>query len=59
MERLTREEVKSLTDREVQIARDRIRKDCYYGLLSDKVTPVENTQLLEEELRNRGYALST
>lgn len=56
MERLTREEVKNLTDREVKIACERIKRDYSYGLLSDKVTPLENTQLLEEELRERGYS---
>lgn len=56
MQRLTREEVKSLTDREVNIACERIKRDYFYGLLSDKVTPLENTQLLEEELRERGLS---
>jgi len=56
MERLTREEVKHLTDREVKIACERIKRDYSCGLLSDKVTPLENTQLLEEELRERGYS---
>jgi len=55
MKRLTREEVKSLTDREVQIARKRIEHDYSFGLISDRVTPVENTRLLEQELRERGY----
>ncbi len=54
MQRLSREEVKCLTDREVRIARERIWKDYSYGLLSDKKTPFENTRLLEEELRERG-----
>ncbi len=54
MQRLTREEVKNLTDREVNVARERIKRDYSYGLLSDKVIPLENTQLLEEELRERG-----
>jgi hypothetical protein len=53
MQRLTREEVKNLTDREVKIACERIKRDYSYGLLSDKITPLENTQLLEEELRER------
>ncbi|HEY5526214.1 MAG TPA: hypothetical protein VIK02_01370 [Candidatus Anoxymicrobiaceae bacterium] len=52
---MTREEVKSLTDREVQIARKRIEHDYSFGLISDRVTPVENTRLLEQELRERGY----
>lgn len=56
MQRLTREEVKNLTDREVKIACERIKRDYSYGLLSDTVTPLENTQLLEEELRERGYS---
>ena len=54
MQRLTREEVKNLTDREVNIACERIKRDYSFGLLSDRVTPLENTQLLEEELRKRG-----
>lgn len=54
MQRLSREEVRCLTDREVRIARERIWRDHSYGLLSDKRTPVENTLLLEEELRERG-----
>lgn len=56
MERLTSEEVKDLTDREVKIACERIKRDYSFGLLSDKVTPLQNTRLLEEELRHRGYA---
>ncbi len=56
MQRLTREEVKDLTDREVNIACERIKRDYSIGLLSDKVTPLENTQLLEEELRERGLS---
>lgn len=55
MERLTREEVRDLSDREVKIAYDRISRDYSFGLLYDKVTPVENTRLLAEELRDRGY----
>jgi len=54
MERLTKEEVKNLTDREVKIACERIRRDYSLGLLSEKVAPVENVRLLEEELRRRG-----
>ncbi|MCG2817529.1 MAG: hypothetical protein L6433_00750 [Actinomycetia bacterium] len=56
MQRLTREEVKDLTDREVYIACERIKRDYSIGLLSDKVTPLENTRLLEEELRERGLS---
>lgn len=55
MERLTKEEVKTLSDREVKIAYDRISRDYSFGFLCDKVTPVENTRLLAEELRERGY----
>ncbi len=55
MERLTKEEVKALSDREVKIAYQRISRDYSFGLLHDKVTPVENTKLLAEELRERGY----
>ncbi len=56
MEKLTREEVRHLTDSEVMIARERIQRDYSYGLLSDRRTPFENTRILEEELRNRGYS---
>jgi hypothetical protein len=56
MKRLTREDVEDLTDREVKIACERIKRDYSFGLLSDKVTPLQNTLLLEEELRHRGYA---
>jgi hypothetical protein len=56
MQRLTREEVRNLTDREVNIACERIKRDYSFGLLSDKVTPLENTQLLEKELRERGLS---
>ena len=54
MQRLSREEVRCLTDREVRIARERIWRDHSNGLLSDKETPVKNARLLEEELRERG-----
>ncbi|MBU4386438.1 MAG: hypothetical protein KKH73_05520, partial [Actinobacteria bacterium] len=54
MQRLTKQEVENLTDREVKVACERIKRDYSFGLLSDKVTPLENTQLLEEELRERG-----
>lgn len=57
MRRLTREEVKDLSDREVKIACERIKRDYSFGLLADKVTPRENTRLLEEEMRLRGFAL--
>ncbi|MFH1148943.1 MAG: hypothetical protein V1748_00555 [Actinomycetota bacterium] len=58
MKRLTRQEVKDLdlTDREVKIACDRIKRDYSFGLFNDRVTPLQNTRLLEEELRRRGYA---
>jgi hypothetical protein len=55
MERLTKDEVKTLSDREVKIAYERISRDYSFGLLYDKVTPVENTKILAEELRERGY----
>jgi hypothetical protein len=55
MERLTKDEVKTLSDREVKIAYERISRDYSFGLLYDKVTPVENTRLLAQELRERGY----
>jgi hypothetical protein len=58
MRRLTSEEVKTLTDNEVKIACERIKRDYSFGLLSDRVTPVQNTRLLEEELRRRGFAIS-
>lgn len=54
MERMSREEVASLTDREVKIAHDRILRDHSFGLLRDEVTPVENTMLLKKELHRRG-----
>ncbi len=56
MHRISREEVKSLTDRELVTAHDRILRDYSLGLLEDRVIPVENTLLLEEELRERGYS---
>ena len=55
MERLTKEEIKSLTDREVKVAYQRIKRDYSFGFMNDKVTFAENTQLLGEELRDRGY----
>lgn len=54
MERITREETRDLTDHELEIAHERILRDYCFGLLNDKVTPVENALLLEEELRKRG-----
>lgn len=54
MDRLTKEEARTLTDRECKIACERIKKDYSFGLLNDRVTPVENTRILEEELRQRG-----
>ncbi|MHB8896914.1 MAG: hypothetical protein ACYC99_17305 [Candidatus Geothermincolia bacterium] len=57
MRRISRDEVKDLTDKEVKIACERIKRDYSFGLLDDRVTPLENTMLLEEELRRRGYAL--
>jgi hypothetical protein len=50
MKRMTKEEVKNLTDREVKI--------YYFGLFEDRVTPRENTMLLEAELRRRGFFLA-
>jgi hypothetical protein len=55
MERLSREEIKSLTDREVKVAYQRIKRDYSFGFMNDKVTFAENTQLLGEELQERGY----
>jgi hypothetical protein len=56
MERLYKEEIESLTDTEVKVAYERIRRDYSLGFISDKVTFAENTQLLGEELRQRGYS---
>lgn len=53
MERLTRKEVRSLSDSEIKTAYRRINKDMSYGLLDDKRTSLENTMLLEEEIRER------
>ena len=55
MERLSKKDLKTLSDREVKIARDRIKRDHLLGLLNDRVIPFENTVLLEEELRRRGH----
>jgi hypothetical protein len=55
MERLYKEEIESLTDREVKVAYERIKRDYSLGFISDKVTFAENTQLLGKELRERGY----
>jgi hypothetical protein len=56
MDKLTREEIKSLTDREVKVAYQRMQRDYSFGFMNDKLTFAENTQLLGEELRDRGYA---
>jgi len=56
MNRISREEAKSLSDRELMTAHDRIARDYSLGLLNDRITPVQNTLLLEEELRERGYS---
>lgn len=53
MYRFNREEIKNLTDRELRIANKRIKRDYLHGLTSDDVVPVENSQLLEEELQRR------
>lgn len=53
MERLTRKEVRSLSDREINTAYRRISRDRSYGLANDTRTSFENTKLLEEEIRNR------
>ncbi|MBN1289198.1 MAG: hypothetical protein JXA49_06140 [Actinobacteria bacterium] len=53
MERLTRKKVKDLTDGEVKTAYERIKRDHSFGLVNDKKTSVENTRLLEDELRDR------
>jgi hypothetical protein len=58
MRRMTREEVKHLTDREVKIACERIKRDYSFGLFEDRATPRENTILLEEELRKRGFSVA-
>ncbi|MBN2167726.1 MAG: hypothetical protein JW738_00660 [Actinobacteria bacterium] len=55
MYRFTREEIKNLTDKELKIANKRIKRDYLHGLIIDDVVPVENSQLLEEELRRRGH----
>lgn len=57
MRRITREEVADLTDKEVKIACERIKKDYSFGLFADKVIPLRNTMLLEEELQRRGFAM--
>lgn len=53
MYRLTREEIRSLTDRELRIANKRIKRDYFHGMTNDDVVPIENSHLLEEELRRR------
>lgn len=56
MEKLTREELKNLTNKEVELACERIKRDHYFGRLNDRVTPVENAELLEQELQERKAA---
>lgn len=58
MRRMTREEVEHLTDKEVKIARERIKRDYSFGLFEYGVTPRENTMLLEDELRKRGFSIA-
>jgi hypothetical protein len=58
MKRLTKEEVKDLTDKEVKIACERIKRDYSFGLFEDRATPRENTMLLEAELRRRGFSIA-
>jgi len=58
MKRMTSEEVKGLSDKEVKTACDRIKHDYSFGLFDSKVIPRENTMLLESELRRRGFATS-
>lgn len=58
MDRMTKDEMKTLSDRELKTAHERILRDFSLGLLNDRVTPVENTRLLEEELRERGCSAS-
>lgn len=55
---ITRDEIKTLSDRELKTAHERILRDFSLGLLNDRVTPVQNARLLEEELRERGCAAS-
>lgn len=58
MDRMTKDEIRTLSDRELRTAHDRILRDFSLGLLNDRVTPVENTRLLEEELRERRCSAS-
>ena len=58
MRRMTKEEVKSLSDQEVKTACERIKHDYSYGLFDRKAVPRENTMLLESELQRRGFATS-
>ena len=58
MKRMTTEEVKGLSDKEVKTACERIKHDYSYGLFDRKEIPRENTMLLESELRRRGFATS-
>lgn len=59
MRTLTNEEIKDLSDNEVKIAWKRIKRDFSFGLLNDRVTPIENTMRLEEELRRRGFSIAS
>ena len=56
MKRMTKEELKGLSDKEVKTACERIKHDYSFGLLECKSIPRENTMLLESELRRRGFA---
>ena len=58
MYRLTRDEVKRLTAKELRVANRRIKRDYLHGLINDNETPVKNSRLLEEELLRRGLKLS-
>lgn len=57
MERLSREEVKDLTDWEVRLACERIERDYSFGLLSDRFNSRENTIILKEEMLRRGGSI--
>ena len=58
MKRMTQEELKNLSDREVKTACERIKHDYSFGLFECKSIPRENTMLLETELRRRGFVAS-
>ena len=58
MKRMTKEELKGLSDKEVKTACDRIKHDYSFGVFECKSIPRENTILLESELRRRGFARS-